>query len=166
MKIIQIKTNLGCILDETMSEKTMALPNINKINNKIKSLSEKHIFNPETTALSSTNSTAFSLCFLIKKVKLIQKLKNRIQTSQNKCICFYQHLDKMIHISHKEFETLLPMTERFNQCINLIVFKYVNDQWPNYLHEVSQTAPENYIRTRESFRKLKCPFRITNVNFC
>ena len=56
----------------------------------------------------------------------------------------------MIHASHKEFETLnlLPMIERFNQCINLIVFKYVNDQWPNYLYEVSQTVPEfrvNYL---------------------
>ena len=74
----------------------------------------------------------------------------------------------MIHTSHKEFETLnlLPMTERFSQCINLIVFKYVNDQWPNYLHDVFQTAPENNIQSRESFQKLKCPFRKTNVNFC
>ena len=46
------------------------------------------------------------------------------------------------------------MTERFNQCINLIAFKYVNDQWPNYLHEVCQTAPENNIQTRE-FPKVK-----------
>ena len=35
------------------------------------------------------------------------------------------------------------MTERFNQCINPVVFKYVNDQCPNYLNEVFQTAPEN-----------------------
>ena len=63
----------------------------------------------------------------------------------------------MTHISHKEFETLnwLPVTERFNQCINSIVFKYVNDQCPNYLNEVFQTAPENNIQTRGSFLKLK-----------
>ena len=73
----------------------------------------------------------------------------------------------MTHTSHKELETLnlLPMTERFNQCINLIVFEYVNDQWPNYLHKVSQTAPENNFQTRESFQKLKCPFHKTNVSF-
>ena len=84
---------------------------------------------------------------------LTKKLKNRIQTSQNKCICFCLQLDKMTHISHKEFETLnwLPGTERFNQCINSIVFKYVNNQCPNYLNEVFQTASENNIQTRGSF---------------
>ena len=71
---------------------------------------------------------------------LIKQLKNEIQTSQSKYICSCQQLDKMTHTSYKEIETLnwLPMTERFNQCINLIVFKYINDQWPNYLHEVSK----------------------------
>ena len=42
------------------------------------------------------------------------------------------------------------MIERFNQCINSIVFKYVNNQCPNYLNEVFQTAPENNIQTRGS----------------
>ena len=51
----------------------------------------------------------------------------------------------MTHISHKEFGTLnwLPVSERFNQYINSVVFKYVNDQCPNYLNEVFQTALEN-----------------------
>ena len=86
-------------------------------------------------------------------------------TSHNKCIRFYLQLDKMTHMSHKEFEILnwLPVTERFNQCINSIVFKYVNNQCPNYLNEVFQTAPENNIQTRGSFLKLKCPFRKTNA---
>ena len=71
----------------------------------------------------------------------------------------------MIQISHKEFETLnwLPMTERFDQCINSIVFKYVNNQCHNYLNEVFQTAPEKNIQTRGSFLKLKCPFCKTNA---
>ena len=55
------------------------------------------------------------------------------------------------------------MTERFNQCINSIVFKYVNNQCPNYLNEVFQTAPENNIQTRGSFLKLKCPSRKTDA---
>ena len=72
----------------------------------------------------------------------------------------------MTHISHKEFETLnwLPVTERFNLCINSIVFKYVNNQCPNYLNEVFQTAPENNIQTRRSFLKLKCTFCKTNAD--
>ena len=70
----------------------------------------------------------------------------------------------LTHISHKEFETLycLPVAERFNKCINSIVFKYVNDQCPNCLNEVFKTAPENNIQTRGSFLKLKYPFRKTN----
>ena len=92
-------------------------------------------------------------------------MRNRIQTSQNKCICFCLQLDKMTHMSHKEFEILnwLPVTERFNQCINSIVFKYVNNQCPNYLNEVFQTAPENNNQTRGSFLKIKCPFCKTNI---
>ena len=74
-------------------------------------------------------------------------------------------VDKMTHISDKEFETLnwLPVTERFNQGINSIVFKYVNNQCTNYLNEVFQTAQENNIQIRGSFLKLKCPFRKTTV---
>ena len=85
---------------------------------------------------------------------LTKKLKNRIQTSQNKWIRFCLQLDKMTYISHKELETLnwLPLTERFNQCINSIAFKYVNDQCPNYLNEVFQTDPENKIYSLYSFQ--------------
>ena len=61
----------------------------------------------------------------------------------------------------KEFERLnwLPVTETSNQRINSIV----NNQCPNYLNKVFQTAPENNIQTRESFLKLKCPFCKTNA---
>ena len=55
------------------------------------------------------------------------------------------------------------MTERCNQSINSIVFKYVNDPYPNYLNEVFQTVPENNIQTRGSFLKLKCPFHKTKA---
>ena len=94
-----------------------------------------------------------------------KKLKNRIQACQNKSIRFCLQLDKMIHISHKEFEILnrLSVTERFNQCNNSIVFKYVNNQCPNYLNKVFQTVPENNNQTRGSFLKLKSPFRKANA---
>ena len=55
------------------------------------------------------------------------------------------------------------MSERFNRCINSIIFKYVNDQSPNYPNEVFQTAAEHNVQTRGSFLKLKCPFRKTNA---
>ena len=71
----------------------------------------------------------------------------------------------MTQTSHQEFETLnwLLVTERFNQCINSIAFKYVNDQCPNYVNEVFQTAQENNFQTRRSFLKLKSHFSKTNA---
>ena len=68
-------------------------------------------------------------------------------------------LDEVAHISYKGFETLnwLPATERFNQCNDPIVFKYINDECFSYLNEVFN------IKTRGSFRKLKYPFCKTNA---
>ena len=36
----------------------------------------------------------------------------------------------------------LPVTEKFNQSMNSMVFKYAIDQYPNYLNEVFKTTPE------------------------
>ena len=150
------------MLDETMSGETMALSVINKINNKIKFLCWKNRFLTPTLKRLLCNALIqphFDYACSSWYPSLTKKLKNRIQTSQNKCIRFCLQLDKMTHISHKEFETLnlLPVTERSNQCMNSIAFKYVNDQCHNYLNEVFQTAPENNIQTRGSFLKLNAP---------
>ena len=73
-------------------------------------------------------------------------------------------LDKLKHVSHEEFERLnwLPVTYRFKQCVNSMVFKYFNEQCPNYLNEVFDVATESNFQLRSSFQKLKCPFRKTN----
>ena len=66
---------------------------------------------------------------------LCKKLKNKIQTTQNKCVRFCLNLEKMAHISENEFEKLnwLPIRDRINQCILSTTFKFVNDMGPNYL---------------------------------
>ena len=83
---------------------------------------------------------------------------------------FCLRLDKLKHISQEEFERLkwLPVTCRFKQCVISIVFKYFNEQCPNYLNEVFDVATESNFQLRNSFQKLKRPFRKTdNVNmFC
>ena len=68
------------------------------------------------------------------------------------------------HISYEEFEhsSWLPVTYRFKQCVHSIVFKYFNEQCPNYLSEVFNVTTESNIQLRHSFQKLKCPFRKTN----
>ena len=71
---------------------------------------------------------------------LCKKLKNKIQTTQNKCVRFCLNLDKMAHISQNEFEKLnwLPISNRINQCILSTIFEFVNDMGSNYLNEVFQ----------------------------
>ena len=71
----------------------------------------------------------------------------------------------MSHISQKEFETinLLPIEERYNQCINSVIFKYFDNQCPHYLNEVFMKAPEYSSLLRNSYQKLQQPFRKTNT---
>ena len=132
---------LGCMLDETVFGETMEISVINKINNKLKCLYRKKRFlTPILRGLlcNALIQPHFDYACSGWYPNLTKKLKNRIQSSQNKCFCFYLQLDKVTHISHKEFQILnwLPVTERFNQCIKSIVYKYVIDQCSNYLNEV------------------------------
>ena len=52
----------------------------------------------------------------------------------------------MTQISKNEFGTLnwLRVKDRFNQSINLIVFKYFIKQCPSYLNEVFKLANSNF----------------------
>ena len=172
-KNIQIKqhskvTYLGCILDETMSGESMALKVINKINSRLKFLHRKNKF--LTPALRRLLCNAliqphFDYASSAWYPNLTQKMKNKIQITQNKCIRYCLQLDKMTHISKNEFETLnwLPVKDRFNQSINSIVFKYFTKQCPSYLNWVFELACPNNLRTRNSYLKLICPFRKTNM---
>ena len=117
---------LGCMLHQTMSGETMALSLINKINNKLKFRYRKNRFLTPTLRRLLCNALIqphFDYACSAWYPNLTKKSKNRIKTSQNKCIRFCLQLDKTTHISHKEFEALnwLPESERFNQCINSIV---------------------------------------------
>ena len=48
-------------------------------------------------------------------------------------------------------------------CINTITYKFVNNNFPYYLTEISEFAPHCSIGTRNNFFKLKNPFRKTNM---
>ena len=95
---------------------------------------------------------------------LTQKLKKKLQVTQNKCIHFCQ-LDKISIVSHKEIKDLnwLPVINRFEQCVISIVFKFINSNCLYYLNEVFQFAPEGNISLRSNFLKLKQPFQNTNT---
>ena len=54
----------------------------------------------------------------------------------------------------------------FKQYVISIAFKYFNEQCPNYLNEVSHVATESNFQLKNSFQKIKCPFRKTNNSQC
>ena len=118
------------MVDKTMSGEAMTL-SVFKINNELKFLHHKNKF--LTLALRQLLcNPLFNLiltCF-VSYLNLTNKLKNKIYKTQNKCEHFFLQLNKMVHISCKELQTLncLPMTENFKQCINSMFFKYLNDQ--------------------------------------
>ena len=95
------------MLDETMSGETMALSVINKINNKLKFLYRKNRFLTPTLRRLLCNALIqphFDYACSAWYPSLTKKLKNRIQTSQNKCIRFCLQSDKMTHISHNIYK--------------------------------------------------------------
>ena len=111
-------TYLGCILEETMSGESMAHKVISKVNARLKFLREKkkHL----TPNLRRVNCNAliqphFDYADSAWYPNLSKKLKNKIETSQNKSILFRIQLDKMSYISQKHFETVnwLPSEEKY-----------------------------------------------------
>ena len=100
-----------------MFGEAMALNVIHKSNNKLKFLYRKNDF--------LTLTLRRLLCSILIQPhfhypcstwyrNLTKKLKHRIQTTQNKCMCFCLQLDKLKHIFHGGYQRLdwLPMTHR------------------------------------------------------
>ena len=78
---------------------------------------------------------------------LTQKLKNKPQIMQNKCICFCLKLEKMSIIFHKEFEDLnwLPVSTRFEKCVISVAFNIIKDNYLYYVNKVLEFVPEGNI---------------------
>ena len=161
-------TYLGWILDETMSGEPMAYKTIKKINSRLIYLFRKKHFLIPSLRRFSCNALIqpyFDYACTAWYPNLNKKLKNKIQTTQNKWLRFCLNLDKMAHISQNVFEKLnwLPTSDRINQCILSTTFKFFNDIGPNYLNEAFQWAAESNRTLRNDCRKLKHPFPRTTA---
>ena len=117
---------VGCLLDETMSGKAIALNIVNIIHNKPKSVYCKINFLMPVLRRLLCNALiqphfdyACSSCYpnLTKKLNIEFKL---LKTS----VCIFLQLDKLKNIPHEEFKCLnwLPVTYRYKRCVNAIVF--------------------------------------------
>ena len=92
-----------------MSGESMALKVINKINSRLKFLDRKNKFltpAPRRLLCNALIQPHFGYASSAWYPNLTQKMKNKIQITQNKCIRYCLQLDKMTHISKNEFETL------------------------------------------------------------
>ena len=118
-----------------MSGEPMAYKTIKKINSRLSDLFRKKQFLTTSLRRLLCNALIQPHFDYAWYPNLSKKLKNKIQTSQNKCVRFCLNLNKMAHISQNEFEKLnwLRKSDRINQCILLTTFKFVNDMGPNYL---------------------------------
>ena len=139
-------TNLGCVLDETLSGEAMALKALNKINGKLNFLYCKNKFLTPTLRrmlCSAIVQPHIDYACSVWYPNLSEKQKRKIQIAQNKCIQFCLKLDKRHHISSKDFESInwLPVYKRVHQCINAITFKFFKNVCPHYLNEVYEYAP-------------------------
>ena len=159
---------LASVLDETLSEEPMALKTLNKIDGKLKFLYRKNKFLTPTLRRMLCNAIIqphFDYAYSAWYPNLNEKLKKKIQIAQNKCIQFCLKLDKIRHISSREFESInwLPVYKRVHQCINAITFKFVSNACPHYLNEVYDYAPKCRIESISNFAKLRVPFCKTNM---
>ena len=93
------------------------------------------------------------------------KMKNEIQIIKNKCIRFCLKLDKMHHISEKEFRLIncFRTSKGVDQCINTIIYNFVNNTCPYYLNKIFEFVPYCRIGRRNNSSKLNNPFRKTNM---
>ena len=152
----------------------MALKVVNKINRKLKFLYRKNKFlTPELSRMlcNTLIQPHFDYACTAWYPNLTEKTKKKIQVMQNKCRRFCLRLRNMQHISLTEFRSInwFPTKERIHQYINAITFKFFNKNYPFYLNEIFEFAPQCRIDTRNSFAKLKHLFRKTNTwqkNYC
>ena len=161
-------TYLGCILDETLSDKSMAIHVINKINSRLRFLyrQNRYLSFPLRRLLCNAMIRPFfDYASNAWYPNINKKLKTRLQAAQNKCIRFCLKLVDRFRLKSKEFERInwLPVQERISQCAVCNVYKFFLKHSPSYFEELFFPTEETAIRTRSSFQKLKIPRRKTNI---
>ena len=153
LKQYKIVTYLGCLLDEKNSGESMALEVIKKINGKLKFLWRKQKFlNPCLRRLLCNALIQPHFDFAVSSwyPNLNKGFTDKLQICQNKCIRFCLGMGNRDHIGSIEFKKInwLPVQTRFEQCINVHVYKYINNESPVYMNEIFNIAEQPRIYTR------------------
>ena len=157
---------LGCLLDANISGESMAAKSLKKINAKLQFLYRQNKFLSKKLKRLLCNSLIqphFDYACTSWYPLINQKLKNKLQTTQNKCIRFCLNLDTRHHIGPNEFRNInwIPTKERVEQRIATSVFKYWNGNTPSYFNEIFVPSPNRY-STRLQMA-LDIPLRKSNI---
>ena len=107
--------------------------------------------------MQCTNTTAFDYACTAWFPNLSKKLRLRPQATQSKCIRFCLQLDQMSRICVNEFLELnwLNVHDRYPQFIVSDIFKFYNNQCPDYFNEVFCPVDDNGVATSSCNKNLK-----------
>ena len=156
---------LGCLLDETLSGREMALKVLTKINGKLRFLYRQGKYlNPRLRRMlcNTLIQPHFDFACSAWYPNLTNSLKSKLQVAQNKCIRYCLFLNNREGIRYKHLKDInwLPVKDRVNQFIAAIVYKYINKLSPAYMADIF--IKSNITRTTRSFNEsnLVMPRRI------
>ena len=139
----------------------MAMQVLGKINGRLKFLYRKEKFLTPSLKRLLCNALIqphFDFACLAWYPNLNKKTKKKIQTCQNKCIRFCLKLKNRCHIGVKEFKLInwLPTKERFEQCLLVNIYNFINHLAPVYIVWFSSH------KTRSFFQMLMLPSQTSN----
>ena len=140
---------LGCCLDANSSRESMIMKSIRKINTKLQFLYTQNGFlNPKLRMLlcNPLIQPHFDYACISWFPLINQKMRNKLQITQNKCIHFSLKLTSRQHIRAKEFKKInwLSTKERVEQHIATKVFNYWKGTSPLYVNELFVSSRHMY----------------------
>jgi hypothetical protein len=132
---------LGCLLDETLSGRDMALKVLAKINGKLRFLYRQGKYlNPRLRRMlcNTLIQPHFDFACSAWYPNLTNCLKSKLQIAQNKCIRYCLFLNNREGIRYKHLKEInwLPVKDRVNQFIAASVYKFINNLAPIYMADI------------------------------
>ena len=140
---------LGCILDNCLTGEHMARKALAKINQRIKFLARKAAFLDSPvlhTLAGALIQSHFDYAAICWYTGLSQKLKNKLQTAQNKLIRVILKVHPRTHLDQFHFNKLnwLSVKKRTVYIKLLLTFKIVKKTVPKYLNNFFTRVGESH----------------------
>ena len=159
---------LGCIFDESLTGIDMATKVTKTVSNRLRFLYRKQAFlTPYLRRLlcNALIQPHFDYACVAWYSNLGKKYTKKLQIMQNKCLRFCLNLGNRHHIGVKEFKKInwLPTRERFQQCVCVSAYRFVNSEAPAYMDSIFKLVPNYSYNTRKGAYRLKQPNKLNNL---